>query len=194
MRKAVIVLIAILIAALSLIKISAVVQAKSTDIHSPLDFSLDNINGELVNLSEFKGNVVMMVNVASKCGNTPQYESLQAMFEKYKDQGFVILGFPANNFKGQEPGTNEEIKQFCSLNYGVTFPLFSKISVKGEDQHPLYKFLTGEETNPGFSGDIKWNFGKFLISKQGKVINRFTPKTKPNDAKVIEAIESALKS
>jgi len=161
---------------------------------SPLDFHMLSIDGEDVNLNQYNGKVVLMVNVASKCGNTPQYESLQAMYEKYKDQGFVILGFPANNFKGQEPGTNEEIKQFCSLNYGVTFPLFSKISVKGEDQHPLYKFLTGEETNPGFSSEIEWNFAKFLISKQGKVINRFTPKTTPNDAKVVEAIENALKS
>jgi len=166
---------------------------KAKTPESPLDFHMLSIDGEDVDLAQYKGKVVLMLNVASKCGNTPQYKALQAMYEKYKEQGFVILGFPANNFLGQEPGTNEEIKQFCSLNYGVTFPMFAKISVKGKDQHPLYEFLTGEKTNPGFSGKIKWNFEKFLISKEGKVINRFKPKTKPGDDKVVKAIENALK-
>ncbi|MBN2411202.1 glutathione peroxidase [candidate division KSB1 bacterium] len=160
---------------------------------SPLDFHMLSIDGEDVDLAQYKGKVVLFVNVASKCGNTPQYAALQEIYEKYKDRGFVILGFPANNFKGQEPGTNEEIKQFCTLNYGVTFPMFAKISVKGEDQHPLYRFLTAEETNPGFGGDIEWNFAKFLINKEGRVVNRFTPKTVPDDAKVIAAIKNALK-
>ena len=192
MRKAVIVLIAILIAALSLIKISAVVQAKSTDIHSPLDFSLDNINGELVNLSEFKGNVVMMVNVASKCGLTPQYEALQALYNRYSSTGLVVLGFPANNFRNQEPGTDAEIKEFCSSNFGVSFPIFSKISVLGDDKHPLYEYLTSEKTNSGFSGDIQWNFAKFLINREGKVIARFEPKTEPDSKEVVMAIEDAI--
>ena len=192
MRKAVIVLIAILIAALSLIKISAVVQAKSTDIHSPLDFSLDNINGELVNLSEFKGNVVMMVNVASKCGLTPQYEALQALYNRYSSTGLVVLGFPANNFRNQEPGTDAEIKEFCSSNFGVSFPIFSKISVLGDDKHPLYEYLTSEKTNSGFSGDIQWNFAKFLINREGKVIARFEPKTEPDSKEVVTAIEDAI--
>ncbi|HET9532392.1 MAG TPA: glutathione peroxidase, partial [Blastocatellia bacterium] len=111
----------------------------------------------------------------------------------YKDQGFVILGFPANNFAGQEPGSNEEIKSFCSLNYGVTFPLFSKISVKGADIHPLYRYLTDKETNPQFGGEIKWNFNKFLVDKNGKVIARFEPQVKPDNEQVVQAIENALK-
>jgi len=166
---------------------------KSKTPESPLDFHMLSIDGQDVDLNLYKGKVVLFVNVASKCGNTPQYEALESIYKKYKDQGFVVLGFPANNFLRQEPGTNEEIKQFCTLNYGVTFPMFAKISVKGKDQHPLYQFLTSEETNPGFSGKVKWNFGKFLINKEGQVINRFTPKTKPDDTKVVEAIENALK-
>jgi glutathione peroxidase len=171
----------------------SVAGEKTKQSRSPLDFHMLSIDGEDVDLAQYKGKVVLFVNVASKCGNTPQYAALQEIYEKYKDRGFVILGFPANNFKGQEPGTNEEIKQFCTLNYGVTFPMFAKISVKGEDQHPLYRFLTAEETNPGFGGDIEWNFAKFLINKEGRVVNRFTPKTVPDDAKVITAIENALK-
>ncbi len=146
-----------------------------------------------IKLETYKGKVVMIVNTASKCGLTPQYEALQAVYDKYKDKDFEILGFPANNFMGQEPGTEEEIKEFCTLKYKVTFPMFSKISVKGTDQHPLYTYLTNEKSNPGFSGDISWNFEKFLIGKDGKTLARFSPSTKPDDAKVIEAIEKALK-
>lgn len=156
------------------------------------EFTLKNIDGADVKLDTYKGKVAMLVNTASRCGLTPQYEGLQTIFDKYKDKGFVVLGFPANNFMGQEPGTEKEIKEFCTLNYKVTFPMFAKISVKGEDQHPLYSFLTHKETNPGFEGDITWNFEKFLIDKNGKVIARFTPKTIPTDPKVIEAIEKAL--
>lgn len=163
---------------------------KADSIYS---FSLKDIEGKDVSLDQYRGKVVMLVNVASKCGLTPQYEALQKVYMKYKDQGFVILGFPANNFAGQEPGSNEEIKSFCSLNYGVTFPLFSKISVKGSDIHPLYRYLTDKETNPQFGGEIKWNFNKFLIDKNGKVIARFEPQVKPDNEQVIQAIESALK-
>ncbi|HLL69898.1 MAG TPA: glutathione peroxidase [Pyrinomonadaceae bacterium] len=160
---------------------------------SVYDFTLKNSKGQDVKLSDYRGKVVMLVNVASKCGYTPQYEGLQKIYERYKDQGFTILGFPANNFGAQEPGSDEEIQQFCRINYGVTFPVFSKISVKGDDKHPLYKYLTERETNPEFAGEIKWNFNKFLVSKDGKIIARFESADKPEDAKVTGAIESALK-
>lgn len=156
------------------------------------EFTMKDIDGNDVSLEKYKGNVVMLVNVASRCGLTPQYEGLQAIYDKYKDRGFTILGFPANNFMGQEPGTEAEIKEFCSLNYNVGFPMFSKISVKGTDQHPLYRFLTHPETNPGFDGDITWNFEKFLADRDGKIIARFSPRTVPTDAEVIEKLEAAL--
>lgn len=157
------------------------------------EFSMKDIDGKSVKLDAYKGKVVMIVNTASKCGLTPQYEGLQALYDKYKDKNFVILGFPANNFMGQEPGTEAEIKEFCTLKYKVSFPMFAKISVKGEDQHPFYTFLTNKQSNPGFDGDISWNFEKFLTDKNGKVIARFSPKTKPDDPKIAEAIEAALK-
>ncbi|MBK9120915.1 MAG: glutathione peroxidase [Phycisphaerales bacterium] len=153
-----------------------------------------DIEGLPVSLSQYKGQVVMFVNVASKCGLTPQYEQLQALHTRYEPQGLRILGFPANNFMGQEPGTNEQILEFCSTRFGVTFPMFAKISVKGRDQHELYKWLTSETTNPGFAGEIDWNFAKFLVGRDGRVIARFTARTKPDDAKVIAAIEEALKA
>lgn len=156
------------------------------------DFEVLDIDGNKVSISKFKGNVLLIVNVASKCGYTPQYEGLQAIYEKYKDQGFYVLGFPANNFNNQEPGTNEEIKEFCSTRYKVTFPMFAKISVKGEDQHPLYRFLTSKETNPEFAGDITWNFNKFLIDRNGKVVARFSSKDKPESDAVIQTIEKYL--
>jgi glutathione peroxidase len=161
---------------------------------SVYDFTLKNIDGKETSLAEYKGKVLLLVNVASKCGYTPQYEGLQAVYAKYKDQGLVVVGFPANNFGGQEPGTNEEIKQFCTLKYNVTFPMFAKISVKGADIHPLYKFLTDPATNPQFGGDLKWNFGKFLVSRDGKVIGRFESGDKPEGEKVTAAIEQALKN
>jgi glutathione peroxidase len=136
--------------------------------------------------------VVLIVNVASRCGFTPQYAGLEKIYEKYKDRGFVILGFPANNFGGQEPGTNEEIKTFCSSKYNVTFPIYSKISVKGADIHPLYQFLTDKQANPKTGGDIQWNFTKFLVGKDGKVIARFESAVTPESADVTSAIERAL--
>ncbi len=156
---------------------------------SPLDFKLKTIDGKDLDLSQYKGKVVMLVNVASKCGLTKQYAGLQALYDKYKDQGLVVVGFPANNFKGQEPDTNEKIKEFCSSKYNVTFPLMSKISVAGDDKHPLYKFLTEEQTAKDFSGDIGWNFTKFLVDRSGKVVKRYAPQTKPEDiARDIEAV------
>jgi glutathione peroxidase len=158
----------------------------------PLHFKMESIDGQPVDLDSYKGQVILLVNTASKCGLTPQYEPLQAIYSKYKDQGFTILAFPANNFGQQEPGGDEQIKEFCSMNYSVTFPLFSKVSVKGDDICPLYQYLTSDETNPGFSGEIPWNFTKFLVDKSGKVVARFEPKTRPDDQAVIAAIEKEL--
>ena len=160
---------------------------------SVYDFTLNDIDGKSVSLSLYRGKVLMLVNVASKCGFTPQYEDLEKLYQTYKDRGFVILGFPANNFLGQEPGTDFEIKSFCTLKYGVTFPIFAKISVKGKDKHPLYRFLTDKQTNPDFSGEIKWNFSKFIIGRDGKIIERFAPITSPESKDVIKTIEAALK-
>jgi glutathione peroxidase len=159
---------------------------------SMYEFTMKNIDGSDVKLDAYKGKVAMIVNVASKCGLTPQYEGLEALYEKYKDKGFVILGFPANNFLGQEPGTEKEIKEFCTLKYNVTFPMFAKISVKGTDQHPFYTFLTNKQSNPGFDGDITWNFEKFLADKNGKIVARFSPKTVPSDPEIVKTIETEL--
>lgn len=157
------------------------------------DFSMKNIDGKEVKLKEYEGKVLLIVNTASKCGFTIQYKDLEEIDRKYKEKGLVILGFPANDFGQQEPGTNPEIKEFCSLNYNVDFPLFEKVSVKGEEQHPLFKFLTGLK-NPDFTGEIKWNFEKFLIGRDGQLQRRFRSKVKPTDAEIVEAIESALNS
>ncbi len=159
---------------------------------SVLDFKMKNIEGKDVKLSKYKGKVILLVNTASKCGYTPQYEGLQKIYDKYKDQGFIILGFPANNFGAQEPGSNEEIKEFCTMKYKVTFPIFAKISVKGDDIDPLYSFLTSKETNPVFGGDITWNFNKFLVGANGKLLARFSSKDKPEGETVTKAIEEAL--
>ena len=155
-------------------------------------FTLSSIDGKPAPLADNKGKVVLLVNVASQCGYTPQYSALEAIYEKYKDQGFVILGFPANNFGAQEPGTNEEIKTFCTRKYSVTFPMYSKISVKGADQAPLYGYLT-KETGAGIAGDIKWNFTKFLVDRDGKVVQRFEPAVTPDSKEVTAAIEKQLK-
>jgi len=151
------------------------------------DFSLKTIDGAPAPLSSYKGKVVLLVNVASKCGYTPQYAGLEKLYEKYRDKGFVIVGIPANNFGAQEPGTNEEIKTFCSRNYNVTFPMMSKVSVKGGDQAPLYGYLTGKT-----GGDIKWNFTKFLIDKKGNIVSRFESAVTPESAEMTQAIEQAL--
>lgn len=159
---------------------------------SPLDFTLSDIDGREVPLSKYKGQVVLLVNVASRCGLTPQYMQLEALHEKYADQGLRILAFPANNFGGQEPGKNAEIKAFCTTKYNVQFDLFGKISVKGDDQHELYKFLTSKEKNGTFGGDIEWNFAKFLVDRNGKVSARFPARLRPDDPQIVRAIEQAL--
>jgi glutathione peroxidase len=164
----------------------------TTQPTSVYDFTMSDIDGKPVNLADYKGKVLLIVNVASKCGNTPQYEGLEKAYDKYKEKGLVIMGFPANNFGSQEPGTNEQIKEFCTSTYSVAFPMFSKISVKGSDQDPLYKYLTGVDTKPQKKGDITWNFEKFLINRDGTVAARFAPKTKPEDPTVVASIEAAL--
>jgi glutathione peroxidase len=152
------------------------------------EFTMNSIDGKPVSLADYKGKVVLLVNVASKCGYTPQYAGLEALYRKYKDQGLVLIGVPANNFGSQEPGTNEEIKTFCKRNYDVTFPMMAKVSVKGEDKAPLYEYLTSTG-----GGDIKWNFTKFLVDRDGKVIERFEPKVTPESPELTAAIEKALK-
>jgi glutathione peroxidase len=156
------------------------------------DFTLPSIDGKPMPLANFKGKVILVVNVASKCGFTPQYTALQAVYQKYKDSGLVVLGFPANNFGAQEPGTNEEIKTFCTRKYTVTFPMYSKISVKGDDQAPIYQYLT-KTADPTHTGDIKWNFTKFLVDRQGNVVARFEPEVTPDSSGVTSAIEKLLK-
>src|ERR1700720_1135588 len=155
------------------------------------NFTLNSIDGKPSPLANYKEKVVLLVNVGSQCGYTPQYSALEAIYEKYKDQGFVILGFPANNFGAQEPGTNEEIKTFCTRKYSVTFPMYSKISVKGSDQAPLYAYLT-KETGAGIAGEIQWNFPKFLVDRDGKGAQRFEPAITPDSKEVTAAIEKQL--
>lgn len=157
------------------------------------DFTLKSIDGAPAPLAQYKGKVVLIVNVASRCGFTPQYAGLEALYQKYKDRGLVVLGFPANNFLWQEPGSDSEIKTFCSTNYGVTFPMFSKISVKGKDKAPLYQFLTDKKTNPATGGEIAWNFTKFLAGRDGKLIARFAPNVAPESEEIRRAIEAALR-
>jgi len=156
------------------------------------DFTLPSIDGKPMPLADYKGKVVLMVNVASKCGYTPQYTALEALYEKYKDQGFVIVGFPANNFGAQEPGTNAEIKTFCSRTYNVKFPMYAKVSVKGDDQTPLYHYLTKDTPAP-IAGEIKWNFTKFLVDRDGKVVQRFESAVTPDSPEVTSAVEKLLK-
>lgn len=173
---------------------TALIAPTSThaDPKSIYDFKVRDIDGKDVKLKSYKGKVVMIVNTASKCGYTPQYEGLQNLYTAYKDKGLVILGFPANNFGSQEPGTETEIKEFCTSKYKVTFPMFAKISVRGEDQHPLYGFLTDKTKHPDFGGDISWNFNKFLVGRDGKVVARFTSKDKPEGEAVKAAVEKYL--
>ncbi len=155
-------------------------------------FTLNSIDGKPAPLADYKGKVILVVNVASQCGYTPQYSALEAIYEKYKDQGFVIVGFPANNFGSQEPGTNEEIKTFCTRKYSVTFPIYAKISVKAPNQAPLYTYLT-KDTGPGIRGDIQWNFTKFLVDRNGNVVQRFEPAVTPDSKEMTAAIEQQLK-
>jgi glutathione peroxidase len=162
------------------------------EAHSIYDFTMRSIDGRQVSLKSYSGKVVLLVNVASKCGFTPQYAGLEAVYEKYKDRGLVIIGIPANNFAQQEPGTDEEIKKFCSNKYNVTFPMMSKVSVLGDDETPLYQFLTSKSANPQIGGDIKWNFTKFLFDRNGNPVARFEPAVKPDSPEVASAIEATL--
>ena len=170
---------------------AATVMAAGKTVH---DFTLNSIDGQPAPLATYKGKVVLLVNVASRCGFTPQYAALESIYEKYKDNGFVIVGIPANNFGAQEPGTNQEIKTFCSSKYHVTFPMMAKVSVKGEDIAPLYQFLTDKATNPQTGGEVQWNFTKFLIGPDGHVITRFEPDVTPDSPQITSAIEKALAS
>jgi glutathione peroxidase len=154
------------------------------------EIPIKDIEGKSTSLKAYDGKVLLVVNVASQCGLTPQYQALEALQQKYKDKGFTVLGFPCNQFGGQEPGSNEEIKQFCSTKYNVTFPLFDKLDVNGAKRHPLYVELAGKDSP--FPGDIKWNFGKFLIGRDGKILKRFEPRTTPDSPEVVAALETAL--
>lgn len=160
-------------------------SSAATSVH---EFEMKGIDGKSVKLADYKGKVVLFVNVASKCGYTPQYAGLESLYKKYKDQGFVIVGVPANNFGGQEPGSDAEIAQFCSRTYNVTFPMLSKVSVKGADMTPLYSYLTTAK-----GGDVKWNFTKFLVGKDGRLIERFEPGVAPESPQLAAAIQNALK-
>ena len=172
---------------LSLLVATSIATAADTSIQT---IPLKDIDGKDTSLKAYEGKVLLVVNVASRCGLTKQYKELQALHEKFKDQGFAVLGFPCNDFGAQEPGTNDEIKVFCTEKYSVSFPMFDKLHVKGAEQHPLYSALTGKEG--AFPGDVKWNFGKVLIGKDGKPLQRFEPKTTPDDTSVVSAIEKAI--
>ena len=159
---------------------------------SVYDFTLNSIDGQPSSLGSYKGKVLLVVNVASRCGYTPQYSALESVYEKYKDRGLVIVGVPANNFGAQEPGTNQEIKTFCTRKYTVQFPMMSKVSVKGSDMTPLYQYLTDTAQNPKTGGEIKWNFTKFLFDRNGNIVARFEPDVTPDSPQVIAAIEKSL--
>jgi len=158
----------------------------------PLGFKVKSITGQEIDLADYKGKVVLVVNVASKCGLTGQYEGLEAMYEKHQDQGLVVLGFPCNQFLWQEPGNDAQIAEFCSSTYKVKFPMFSKIEVNGKDAAPLYQYLTSLDTKPTGKGKISWNFEKFLIGRNGQVVARFSPRTEPTSKEVVAAIEAEL--
>jgi len=177
---------------LTLIALISTIQAEEQRMNSIYDFNMEDINGNEISLNNYKGKAILIVNTASKCGFTNQYEGLEKLYQSFKDQDFVILGFPANNFLKQEPGSNAEIKEFCRLNYGVTFPMFSKISVKGKEIHPLYEFLTSKDEGHDFGGKISWNFNKFLISKEGQIVDRFGSRQKPESDKIIEAVKKVV--
>ena len=156
-------------------------------------YKLKTIDGDPITLAQYQGKVLLLVNVASACGYTPQYTALESIYEKYKDRGLVVVGIPANNFANQESGTDAEIKTFCNRKYHVTFPIMSKVSVLGPDKTPLYQYLTDKSVNPAIGGDIQWNFTKFLIARNGNPLTRFEPATTPDSPEVITAIELALK-
>ncbi|WP_419194771.1 glutathione peroxidase [Novipirellula herctigrandis] len=162
------------------------------DHECALDYRVKNIDGETVDLEDHEGNVVLIVNVASKCGYTKQYAGLEEIYKKYADKGFVVLGFPCNQFGGQEPGTEADIKQFCSTKFNVTFPMLSKVEVNGDGATDIYKYLTSKDVKPAGTGKVKWNFEKFLIDREGQLVNRFRSSTAPGDDELVQAIESEL--
>jgi len=172
-----------------LLLLSTMLSASANNVY---DFTLNSIDGTPAPLAAYKGKAILLVNVASKCGFTPQYSALESLYEKYKDRGLVIVGIPANNFGAQEPGTNQEIKLFCTRTYHVSFPMMSKVSVKGDDKTPLYQYLTDPATDPKHSGEIQWNFTKFLIDRNGKIAARFEPNVTPESPEVIAAVEKVL--
>jgi glutathione peroxidase len=177
-------------ALLSLLALAALASAPA--VPPVLKFKVTSLDGKPVDLSRYQGKVVMFVNVASKCGYTPQYAGLEKLHETYADRGLAILGFPANDFGQQEPGTDAEIAEFCRKNYGVDFDMFSKVAVTGESKAPLYAFLTSKESNPAFGGEVKWNFEKFLVGRDGTIVGRFSSKVEPTSPEVTKAIEAAL--
>ena len=166
--------------------------ATAADKPAALNFTMNSLDGKEVDLSKYQGKVVLIVNLASKCGLTPQYKQLQALHEKYGKDGLVILGFPCNQFGQQEPGSPQEIQQFCSVNYGVTFPLFAKIEVNGDGACPLYKYLTALDSKPTGKGKISWNFEKFIISRNGEIVARFSPRTTPDASEILKVIDTEL--
>jgi glutathione peroxidase len=168
-------------------------RAGDVPARSVLDFSAKSIDGKDVRLSKYKGKVLLIVNVASECGNTPQYKDLEALYNRYKDKGFAVLAFPANNFGHQEPGTDKEIKAFCERTYHVTFDLFSKISVRGADQHPLYQFITSRASNPKYAGEVQWNFQKYLVDRNGSIVAKYAPSLEPLSKELVSTLESALR-
>jgi len=156
------------------------------------DFKLPNIEGQEISFDQYKGKVLVLVNVASRCGYTPQYADLQQFYDEYKDRGVVVMGFPANNFGGQEPGSNEEIQEFCTSKFSVTFPMFSKISVRGDDMHPLYTYLTEKDHNGVMDSDVSWNFNKYIIDREGRLVHHFKSGVNPSDDKFRTSIEELL--
>ena len=169
-------------------------QKETNTVGNIYSFNVTRMDGTVTNLAEYKGKVLLVVNVASRCGFTGQYAGLQKLFETYRERGLVVMGFPANDFRGQEPGSNKDIAEFCSLKYHVTFPMFEKIVVTGDGMNPLYKYLTDKTTNPEFGGTISWNFNKFLIGRDGRILARFGSPTEPEHKDIVAAVEKALES
>jgi glutathione peroxidase len=183
-----------LVAAIILVAspLSRAAEKEPKEVSKALNFTVKSLDGKDVGLSKYQGKVVLIVNVASKCGLTPQYKQLQALHKKYSKEGLAILGFPCNQFASQEPGTADEIKEFCRVNYGATFPLFAKVEVNGDGACDLYKHLTTLDTKPVGPGKISWNFEKFIVGRNGEVVARFAPRTKPDDPEVVKVIEAEL--
>ncbi len=174
------------ISLITLLTLLSIGMSAQTSFH---EFVVEDLSGKEFAFDQLKGKKVLVVNTASKCGFTPQYAKLQELYDQYKDKGLVIIGFPANNFAKQEPGTNDEIQEFCSINYGVTFPMMSKVSVKGDDMHPVYQWLTMKEKNGKSDSKVKWNFQKYLIDENGELLAHFSSKTKPFDSKILELLD-----